>query len=72
MTWMAPELEHRKADQRSDVYSLGCIILAMVMCYHVDIDKLRGYLVEMKLNPLILPSLLNTARDVWLTFFSAA
>ncbi|EDO43287.1 predicted protein [Nematostella vectensis] len=39
MNWMAPEVLEKPYDERSDVWSLGCIILEMATCKIMDIYK---------------------------------
>ena len=36
MNWMAPEVLERPYDERSDVWSLGCIILHATTCAFMD------------------------------------
>ena len=37
MNWMAPEVLERPYDERSDVWSLGCITLEMATCGFMDV-----------------------------------
>jgi len=37
MNWMAPEVMERPYDERSDVWSLGCIVLELATCGFLDV-----------------------------------
>ena len=39
MNWMAPEVLERPYDERSDIWSLGCIVLEMITCDLMDVRK---------------------------------
>ena len=45
---MAPEVLERASDERSDVWSLGCIALEMVTCSFIDSTDMAGKLFEVK------------------------
>ncbi|XP_039265397.1 serine/threonine kinase-like domain-containing protein STKLD1 [Styela clava] len=51
MNWMAPEVMDRPYDERSDVWSLGCIILEMATCSTMDTVQISSSLFEIKQNP---------------------
>ena len=39
MNWMAPEVLERPYDERSDIWSLGSIVLEMTTCVLMDVRK---------------------------------
>jgi len=59
MNWMAPEVLERPYDERSDVWSLGCITLEMITCHIFDSTQMSGHLFELKNNPQLLEDVLN-------------
>jgi len=59
MNWMAPEVLERPYDERSDVWSLGCITLEMITCHILDSTQMSGHLFELKNNPQLLEDVLN-------------
>ena len=61
MNWMAPEVLKHEYNERSDVWSLGCIILEMMTCHIFDVAQISGKLLEIKHNP---QALLDTLADV--------
>ena len=58
MNWMAPEVMERPYDERSDVWSLGCIILELATCAFLDPVQISGILFEIKQNPQCLEDIL--------------
>ncbi len=48
MNWMAPEVLERPYDERSDVWSVGCITLEMATCATCDTTEMAGKLFEIK------------------------
>ena len=50
MNWMAPEVLDHPYDERSDVWSLGCIALEMATCATYDSAQMSGRLFEIKHN----------------------
>lgn len=50
--WMAPEtLEQWKWSEKSDVWSLGCILLEMLTCHKLDVRIVRrSILIRTQLN----------------------
>lgn len=59
MNWMAPEVMDRPYDERSDVWSLGCIILEMASCAIMDSVQISTSLFEIKQNPQCLEDALS-------------
>ena len=59
MNWMAPEVMERPYDERSDVWSLGCIILELATCAFLDSIQISGILFEIKQNPQCLEDILS-------------
>jgi len=51
MNWMAPEVMERPYDERSDVWSLGCIILEACTCSFLNRDEISGVLFDIKTSP---------------------
>jgi serine/threonine protein kinase len=43
MNWMAPEVLERPYDERSDVWSLGCIVLDAATCGFFDVSVWLPY-----------------------------
>ena len=58
MNWMAPEVMERPYDERSDVWSLGCIILELATCAFLDSIQISRILFEIKQNPQCLEDIL--------------
>lgn len=58
MNWMAPEVMDRPYDERSDVWSLGCIILEMATCSTMDAAQISAALFEIKQDPQCLEDVL--------------
>nr|XP_018670905.1 serine/threonine kinase-like domain-containing protein STKLD1 [Ciona intestinalis] len=58
MNWMAPEVMERPYDERSDVWSLGCILLELATCSFLDPVQISGSLFEIKQNPQCLEDIL--------------
>ena len=50
MNWMAPEALDKEYDERSDVWSAGCIMAEMATCSSWDADFIAGKLLEIKHN----------------------
>eukprot|EP00057_Strongylocentrotus_purpuratus_P012112 XP_011666586.1 PREDICTED: serine/threonine kinase-like domain-containing protein STKLD1 [Strongylocentrotus purpuratus] len=51
MNWMAPEVLEKPYDERSDVWSLGCIILEMATCGFLDTQSMGEVLMGIKQDP---------------------
>ena len=58
MNWMAPEVMERPYDERSDVWSLGCIILELATCAFLDPVQISSILFEIKQSPQCLEDVL--------------
>ena len=61
MNWMAPEVLERPYDERSDVWSAGCIALEMATCGFYDHAQMSSRLFEIKKSP---PALEETLEEV--------
>ncbi len=48
MNWMAPEVLERAYDERSDMWSLGCIIMDATTCGFFDTVQSQSTLFELK------------------------
>lgn len=62
MNWMAPEILEATSphyDERSDVWSLGCIILEMATCGFMDQAEMSSILFQLKSSPQIIEDVLN-------------
>ena len=64
MNWMAPEVLEGEYDERSDIWSLGCIILEMMTCHVLDIAEITGKLLEIKHNTQALMDILASIEGV--------
>ena len=61
---MAPEVLDQPYDERSDVWSVGCIALEMVTCALFDDAEIIGKLVQIKHNDAILQDVLSKVNNV--------
>ncbi|XP_057289397.1 serine/threonine kinase-like domain-containing protein STKLD1 [Hydractinia symbiolongicarpus] len=59
MNWMAPEVLERPYDERSDVWSLGCILLEMATCGFLDASQISSILFQIKSSPQVLEEALE-------------
>eukprot|EP00794_Sanderia_malayensis_P016190 gene16190-17817_t len=60
MNWMAPEVLERPYDERTDIWSLGCILLEMATCGFMDAAQISGTLFQIKQSPVDLEDVLET------------
>ncbi|KAL9989644.1 hypothetical protein ACROYT_G004211 [Oculina patagonica] len=65
MNWMAPEVLERPYDERSDVWSLGCIVLELATCGFLDQSQISSKLFQIKHSPQELEDVL---KDVGKTY----
>jgi len=65
MNWMAPEVLERPYDERSDVWSLGCIILELTTCHFLDHPQMSSALFEVKSQPQRLEQILETTGKTY-------
>ncbi|CAG5113597.1 Oidioi.mRNA.OKI2018_I69.chr2.g7687.t1.cds [Oikopleura dioica] len=70
VNWMAPEVFERPYDDRSDIWSFGCILLEMVTCSILDQKEVRELLFEIKKEDNSLTKVL--AKDLCKSPFGAA
>ena len=64
MNWMAPEVLERPYDERSDVWSIGCITLEMATCAFADSTEMSGKLFEIKHSQQSLEEMLEEVAKV--------
>lgn len=62
--YMAPEFPHQPHDSRSDVWSLGCVLLQLVTCTNYNVRQMLDHLTEIKHSTAVLDQLLVDARQV--------
>ncbi|XP_071494263.1 serine/threonine kinase-like domain-containing protein STKLD1 [Diadema antillarum] len=65
INWMAPEVLEKPYDERSDVWSLGCIILEMATCGFLDTQSVTQVLMEIKQDPARLEEVLETVSKTY-------
>ncbi|XP_032240753.2 serine/threonine kinase-like domain-containing protein STKLD1 isoform X2 [Nematostella vectensis] len=65
MNWMAPEVLEKPYDERSDVWSLGCIILEMATCKIMDSAEMSSCLFQIKSNPETLEDILRQVKPIY-------
>ncbi|XP_074655282.1 serine/threonine kinase-like domain-containing protein STKLD1 [Tubulanus polymorphus] len=65
MNWMAPEVMERPYDERSDVWSLGCIILEMTTCGFLDTNHMMSKLFELKSSQEVLEETLQEVSKTY-------
>ncbi|XP_022085399.1 serine/threonine kinase-like domain-containing protein STKLD1 [Acanthaster planci] len=63
MIWMAPEVLERPYDERSDVWSLGCIILEMATCRFLDRAQVNAVLFDVKQSVNLLEEILEKVQE---------
>jgi probable inactive protein kinase-like protein SgK071 len=64
MNWMAPEVLDRPYDERSDVWSAGCIMLELASCSFCDTQTMTGRLFEIKHSVEALEEMLTKVSEV--------
>ena len=69
MNWMAPEVLERPYDERSDVWSAGCIALEMTTCGVMDSKSMSQCLYTLKNDSQVLEDLMSKVSGVGLAFF---
>lgn len=62
MNWMAPEVLERPYDERSDVWSLGCIMLESCTCSFLDKDEISDVLFDLKSSSQSLEEVLKRVQ----------
>lgn len=65
MNWMAPEVLERPYDERSDVWSLGCIVLDAATCGFFDATQSQAALFEIKHSSQKLEEVLKEVNRVY-------
>jgi len=65
MNWMAPEVLERPYDERTDIWSLGCILLEMATCGFMDAAQIGGTLFQIKQSPQTLEDVLETVAKAY-------
>ncbi|KAI0238010.1 hypothetical protein LSAT2_011360 [Lamellibrachia satsuma] len=66
MNWMAPEVFDHAYDERSDIWSVGCILLEMVTCgFIARPEEIAGKLFEIKHNSKALDALMETVSQTY-------
>jgi len=65
MNWMAPEVLERPYDERSDVWSLGCILLEMATCGCFDYSQITSLLMDIKKKPQVLEDALEKVSKMY-------
>lgn len=65
MNWMAPEVLERPYDERSDVWSMGCILLEMATCSILDYSQVSELLMEIKKRPQALEDALEQISKIY-------
>eukprot|EP00112_Aurelia_sp_Birch-Aquarium-sp1_P006306 Seg1698.8 transcript_id=Seg1698.8/GoldUCD/mRNA.D3Y31 product="Serine/threonine kinase-like domain-containing protein STKLD1" protein_id=Seg1698.8/GoldUCD/D3Y31 len=65
MNWMAPEVLERPYDERTDIWSLGCILLEMATCGFMDAAQIGGTLFQIKQSPQVLEDVLETVAKAY-------
>lgn len=63
MNWMAPEVLERPYDERSDCWSMGCIILEMATTGTHDENDIASILVQIKHSPQVLEEALRVIQE---------
>ncbi|XP_077986534.1 uncharacterized protein LOC144440938 [Glandiceps talaboti] len=59
MSWMAPEVMEKAYDERSDLWSLGCITLEMATCGIMDTSEIQAVLFQIKSSSQVLEEVLE-------------
>eukprot|EP00911_Craspedida_sp_UC1_P002656 UC1_evm1s1954 len=65
MNWMAPEVIERPYDERSDIWSLGCILLDAATCGFMDHAESMSTLFEIKHSSQRLETVLKTVGETY-------
>ena len=64
MSWMAPEVFDHAYDERSDIWSVGCILIEMVTCSFINKSDIAGKLSEIKHSTRALDTLMASVSRV--------
>ncbi|XP_064649533.1 serine/threonine kinase-like domain-containing protein STKLD1 isoform X3 [Lineus longissimus] len=65
MNWMAPEVLERPYDERSDVWSAGCIALEMITCGVLDSKSMSQCLYVLKNDQVMLEDLISKTTGTY-------
>ncbi|ELU12178.1 hypothetical protein CAPTEDRAFT_225008 [Capitella teleta] len=72
MNWMAPEVLDQPYDERSDVWSAGCVILELASCSFCDTKGMMGLLFEIKHSVTALEEILSKVTELYCPELSEA
>lgn len=64
-TWMAPEVLTKAYDERTDIWSVGCIIIEMMTCSLINYSEITGWLYEIKQNSKSIKEILDQNRNIY-------
>lgn len=62
---MAPEVLDVAHNKKTDVWSVGCIILEMTTCQHTDISEMAGILNKIKHDSTALDAVLEVVERTY-------
>ena len=65
VNWMAPEVFERPYDERSDVWSFGCIVLELATCSMFDQAQISNILFEIKQDSEPLEAAVDTISQIY-------
>lgn len=69
MDYMAPEVARLSPDSLNDIWSLGCILLHVVMCTFYDTRQMMDQLLAIKQSKAALDEMLTQAKQVCKSLF---
>ena len=62
---MAPEVLEQRHNEKSDIWSLGCVILELATCQHTELSEMAGLLNKIKHDEQALDDILQKVQATY-------